>query len=154
MVTLYNVISSDGFIARNDGSEDFIPEDINLWQKFLDLCLEHGTLIIGRKTYDTIQEYNHITIDSLEALPIKKIVISANKNFVPKLGYTRISSPEDAIAQAPNALVSSGPTLNNYLLDHDFVKNIIQYKLPVSISEGIKPFYENNIDIEIRNWEK
>jgi dihydrofolate reductase len=147
MVTLYNVISSDGFIARSDGSEDFIPNDIKLWQKFLGACLEHKTLIIGRRTYETIQEYDHSLIDSLEALPIQKIVVSGNKNFIPKAGYTSVSSPEEAVSLAPNALVSSGPTLNNYLLKHNLVEKIIQYKLSVSIGEGMKAFDENSLKI-------
>ena len=39
MLTLYNVISSDGFIARNDDSEDFILD--NLWKNFdiINTCL-------------------------------------------------------------------------------------------------------------------
>lgn len=72
MVTLYNVISADGFIARKDGSEDFIPD--NLWQNFLSLCKEYGTLIIGRKTYDTIQAYDQELLGPFEALLIRKII--------------------------------------------------------------------------------
>ena len=143
MVILYNVISSDGFIARKDGSEDFIPD--NLWPNFLSLCKEYSVLIMGRKTYDAIQSYDKKLVDSFEALPIRKIVISSNRSFNPKIEYIVAYSPEDAIASASNALVSSGPTLNNYLLKHNLVKKVILYEVAVSIGDGIKPFDNDHV---------
>lgn len=143
MLTLYNVISSDGSIARNDGSEDFIPD--NLWSNFLNLCLGYGTLIMGRKTYDAVQQYGEEFIQPFEELPIRKIVISGNHTFHPKQGYTVVHSPADALALAPDALVSSGPTLNNFLLKHGLVKKIILHEIPISIGEGIKPFDRDGV---------
>ncbi len=143
MVTLYNVTSSDGFIAKKDGNEDFIPD--NLWVNFLNLCKEHGAIIIGRKTYDTIQKYDQDLLAPFEKLPIRKIVVTANRQFRPKQGYVVAHSPEDAVLLAPDALVSSGPTLNDYLLKNGFVKKVIFHEVPIAIGEGIKPFEENVI---------
>ena len=138
MFTLYNVISSDGFIARKDGSEDFIPD--NLWGNFLDLCVKYGTLVMGRKTYNTIQRYEKEPVRLLEELPIKKIVISGDSDFRPKEGYVVVRSPEEAFAIAPDGLVSSGPTLNNFLLKNGLVGKIILHEVPEAIGEGIRPF--------------
>jgi len=145
MLTFYNVISSDGFIARKDGSEDFIPD--NLWPNFLDICRKYGALILGRKTYDAIQTYDKELLRPFEELPIKKIVISGNRNFHPKKGYMVIHSPKDAFALAPDALVSSGPTLNNFLLKSGVVKKVILHEVPVFIQEGIKPFDTDGISL-------
>jgi len=145
MLTLYNVISSDGFIARNDGSEDFILD--NLWPNFLNLCREYGALIMGRKTYDAIQQYGEEFIQPFEELPIRKIVISGNQSFRPKQGYIVAHSPNDVIAIAPDALVSSGPTLNNFLLKNGLVKKIILHEVPTAIGEGIKPFDRDGISL-------
>jgi len=146
MVTLYNVISDDGFIARKDGSEDFIPD--NLWSNFLSLCKEYGTLIMGRKTYDTIQTYDKELRDSFEALSIHKIVVSSNKKLDLKDGYTVVNTPEDAVALAPDALVSSGPTLNNYLIRNYLVKEIVLHEVSVSIGDGIEPFDRTSLQLE------
>ena len=143
MITLYNVISTDGFIARNDGREDFISD--SLWPNFLNLCNEYGSIIMGRKTYETIQKYDKKLLESFEKLPIKKIVISKNLSFHPKKEYILVDSPEKSIALAPNGLVSSGPTLNNFLLENHLVKKVIFHKVPVSIGDGIKPFDEKMI---------
>ena len=143
MATLYNVISADGFIARKDGSEDFIPD--NLWPNFLNLCKEYGTLIMGRKTYNTIQKYDEELLQPFEELSIRKIVITRNRVFKPKYEYIVVHSPEDAIALAPNALVSSGPTLNNYLIKNHLVKEIIFHEVPISIGDGIRPFNKHSL---------
>jgi len=145
MVTLFNVISADGFITRKDGREDFIPSD--LWQNFLDVCREHGTLIMGRKTYDAIQGYDKALLVPFEKSPIKKVVITKNREFHPKVGYIVAHSPRDAVKVAPNVLVSSGPTINNLLLREGLVDKIILHELPESIGDGIKPFDRDGVTL-------
>ena len=51
MVTIYNVISKDGFIARSDGGEDFIPEEI--WEYDMQFFRQFDTWVMGRKTYES-----------------------------------------------------------------------------------------------------
>lgn len=138
MFTLYNLVSADGFIARPDGREDFIPDSV--WQKFLDLCQAYGTLVMGRKTYDAIQSYDQKLIDEFESLAVTKIVISHNKEFKAKTDYHIVSTPEAAATIVPDALVCSGPTLNNYVLRKHLVKEILLYQLLTPIGEGIEPF--------------
>ena len=143
MFTLFNVVSSDGFIARIDGSEDFIPDDV--WPIFLELCTAYGTIIMGRKTYEAIQSYGKELRQPFDNLPVTKIVISNNRNLPLKKGYTLALSPQEAFAQAPNSLVSSGPGLNNQLLEDKLVEKIIIYQVPVSIKEGLAPFAKDMI---------
>lgn len=141
MVTLYNVISADGFIAHSDGSEDFIPDE--LWSKTLGLFRKYDSLIMGRKTYDSMQKYDKKLLEQFENLKIKKIVVSKNSNFIPKQGYETFQSPEEAIKDGSNILVSSGPELNTYLLRKGLVKEIIFWKLlNVEIGTGVQPFFD------------
>lgn len=137
MVTLYNVISSDGFIARKDGSEDFIPDD--LWQEFLTLCGQYDVLVLGKGAYDAIQKYDAESIEAFEALPIKKIVVSRSSESI-KSGYVLVHSPQEAFADGGNLLVCSGPTLNTSILEQNLADKIILRKLDVAIGEGIEPF--------------
>ena len=62
MITSYNVISKDGYIATKDGKEDFIPS--YLWDTFLDICSQNDVVVMGRKTYEAIQTYSseHINL--------------------------------------------------------------------------------------------
>lgn len=141
MVTTYNVISADGFIARPDGSEDFIPDE--LWPKTLGFFRKYDSLIMGRKTYDAIQKYDQELLERFENLKIRKIVISRDPNFIPKRGYETFQVPEEIIKAGSNVLVSSGPELNTYLLKRGLIKEIVFWKLPnINIGTGISPFYD------------
>jgi dihydrofolate reductase len=138
MITLYNVVSADGYIARKDGSEDFIPD--SYWQHTLDVISKYDLVIIGRKTYETIQNYDEELLRSFDALPIRKVVVTKNKFFSVKNGYEIADSPEKVLEPNLNILVTSGPTLNQYFLDNNLVDKIIYHEVPEYIGEGIKPY--------------
>lgn len=138
MVTLYSVISEDGYIAAKDGSEHFIPDA--LWPTTLKLIGRYDVLVMGRKTYEAIQQYPPELLEPFEKLPIKKVVVTTHKDFHPRLRYTVAHSPEDALALGKNVLVSSGLTFNNVLLKNNLVNKIIFHKIPVKIGEGMRPF--------------
>jgi dihydrofolate reductase len=87
MLTLYNVVSKDGFIATKDGSEDFIPDDS--WQDTLETFKKYDVLILGRKSYEAIQKYDPEQVNALSELAIKKYVVTHNVSFTPK---TRLRS--------------------------------------------------------------
>lgn len=145
MFTLFNVISADGFIARTDGSEDFIPDD--LWINFLNLCEKYGVFVMGRKTYESIQTYTDNLLVPFEKAAFKKIVLTQNANFKTKEGYEVFCDLHQAVSLYPDALVASGPTLNNFLLANHLVKKIILHKVPESIGDGIKPFDEKLVTL-------
>jgi dihydrofolate reductase len=138
MFTLYNVISLDGYMADNNGSEDFIPNE--MWVGFINLCKKYGSFITGRKTYEAIQKYDDELLRTLEELSIKKIVVSNDKEFKPRKGYIVAHSLQEAFSLAPNGLVSSGPTLNNSILKAGLADKIILRKLPVRVGRGIPAF--------------
>ena len=138
MVTLYNVVSSDGYIARKDGSEEFIPDE--LWPSTLEFFKHYDVLVMGRKTYDVMQQYEKEPLKLFEELNIKKVIVTNDKDFQPKLGYTVSHSPEDVLHMGVNILVSSGPTLNNYLFKKKLIDKVVLCQIPVSIGEGIRPF--------------
>ena len=138
MVTLYNVISFDGYIARKDDSEDFIPDE--LWSTTLNIFKKSDVLVMGRKTYCAVQNYDEKLLNPFERLDIKKVIVTRNKNLIHKPGYVIINTPEDAIHMGENVLILSGPNLNNYFLERKLVDRIIFHQLPTSIGDGIQPF--------------
>lgn len=133
MLTMYNVVSADGYIAQINGKD--LRQD--LWDNFLKLCKEHGTLVMGRKTYDSIQKYDHRLVSDLEALPIKRIVISRDENFVPKNEYTVFHTIKDAQGYFEGAMLSSGPTLNSALLKEGLISRVILDKMTKSMCENL-----------------
>lgn len=138
MITSFNVISADGYIAREDGDEDFIPD--GLWPTTLTMFGNYDALVMGGRTYKAIQEYPRELLEPLESLPIKKVVVTTDTSFEPKAGYECIHSLDAISVQGSNVLVSSGPTLNTALLQAGLLDQVIHHRLSVEIGAGIRPF--------------
>lgn len=136
MIALYNVISEDEFIARKDGQEDFIPDE--LWPTTLAILNSYDFLLMGSKTYETIQDYERESLRLFEELEVEKIVIS--KDFFVKSGYKVIRSLQEI--PEGKTIVSSGPTLNNSLFQEKLIEKVILHIVPVEIGNGISLFSE------------
>lgn len=147
MLTLYNVQSQDGFIACRDGDEDFIPD--SFWPKTLRALAQYDLILLGRKSYETIQAYEDDAVASFDALPGKKIVVTRNNDFKPKKGYGVMHSAEEILDSNLYIVVTSGPALNNYLLSNKLVDRITYHEVPVALGEGIKPYRAPSATIEI-----
>lgn len=152
MVTLYNVVSKDWFIADKNGSEDFIPNE--LWPTTLEIFQRFDSLVMGRKTYETLQSYGKELLKPFEKLAIKKVVISRNENLDLTSGYAVADTAENALTSGRNVLVSSGPTLNNYLLEKKLVDRVLLHQVPATLGEGIpvfEPRYRNLLILESKS---
>lgn len=141
MITLYNVTSADGFIADKNGNEDFIPD--SLWNDFLDLCSKSDVVVMGHNTYKAIQNYPKELVDSFEELPIERLVISTNHSFTPKNSYKKFISLEEAFKNKQNILVSSGPKLNDSILEKGLANRYILTILPQILGVGIKAYNQD-----------
>ena len=143
MITLYNVVSIDRYIADKDGSEDFIPD--NIWNDFLELCNKYEVVVFGKITYNTIQNFDKRLVSSFENLPIKKVIITRDINFKPRDGYITLTSPEKVIEKFSNILLTSGPNLNTVFLKKKLIDMIILNKIPITLGSGIPQFEKDTI---------
>jgi dihydrofolate reductase len=138
MITLYNAVSEDGFIARENGDEDFIPNEV--WNEYVDLCKKFDAVVNSRKAYEAIQNYPEKAVKEYDYLNVKKFVITKNKDYVTKSQYKVIHSIKEIVAFGKNILISSGPEFNDVLLKEKIIDKIILNIIPVKIGKGIKAF--------------
>ncbi len=138
MVTSYNAVSADGFIARMDGSEDFIPDDA--WDDFLNLLSSYDAVVMGRKTYETVQMYASAMVDAFEAIPMKRIVVSRDEDFVPKISYSMITSLFEIPTIGKDILLTSGPGLNTAVLEAGIIDRVKLMVISEKIGEGMAVF--------------
>src|SRR6185503_16371911 len=131
MITLYNAISSDGFIARIDGNEDFIPDEV--WNDFLEICNAYDVIVMGSRSYTAMQKYELEEIRTFEQLHIKKVVISRDTNFKVKEGYVLLHSTDEVKNFGKNILLCSGPALNTVFLNEKRIDKIIHNKVFIEI---------------------
>ncbi|MFA5651938.1 MAG: hypothetical protein WC933_01065 [Candidatus Paceibacterota bacterium] len=138
MITLYNSISQDGFIAREDGSEDFIPDEV--WSEYLNLCKKYDVVVNSRKAYEAIQNYPTEAVKEYDNLKVKKLVITKNKDYIVKPPYNVIHSIKKIVTFGKNILISSGSEFNDVILREKIVNKVILNIIPVKIGSGIKAF--------------
>src|SRR5690606_33489233 len=94
-VQLDFVISANGMIARENGDEDWLPEDG--WSEFLEQVHSHGNVIIGRETYEQVKEkYEQDNFDEIH--DVLKIIVTRNQDYAPPSAeYIVVNSPEEAV---------------------------------------------------------
>lgn len=90
------VISLNGMLARDDGEEDWLPEDG--WEEFLTQIDKFQNVIIGRDTYELVKaKYEHENFDAINSK--LKIILSTQSAYkAPTKDYLVAHSPEEAIA--------------------------------------------------------
>ena len=137
-VTLYNVISEDGFIASKDRKEDFIPDQ--LWSSFINICNEYDVLIWGKNTYIAFKAYDESLIEQLISLPIKKVILTRDTDFVPESPFKVIHTIDEIPQFGNDILISGSAVLNDLFVEQNMVNNVVVNVVPVSLGEGIPQF--------------
>src|SRR5579872_5967252 len=71
--TLYMVISANGYIAKEDGSEDWISEDN--WKESAQIMHKFANVIFGRRAWDNLKTWDKQYLDDIE--DVQKIIVSS-----------------------------------------------------------------------------
>lgn len=151
-ISLFIAMSLNGMISRKNGEEDFLA-DIN-WQSFKQVAKDHGCFVIGRKTYETVKDWNEPDY-SFEGIDARlKLVVSKNTDLKLEAPFMQADSPRDAIAKAEeqgfgSLLVVGGSTLNGAFLKENLVDEMILNIEPVIISQGIPLITADSLDVRL-----
>lgn len=144
--TLFMAMSLNGFIARSDGDEDFIS-NAN-WADYVRFCHEYGNVIIGRKTYEAIKNWNEeIGFDDITG--VTKIILSNDVNMEVGPEFVVLPSPHEAmhfLAESgfDHAFVCGGSQVNTAFLREHLINEIILNIEPVLVGEGKRVFAEDD----------
>lgn len=154
IVSVFIGTSVDGFIARRNGSYDFLPEGGGEPHGYSEFMASVDTLVIGRKTFEAVL--------ALPAWPYggKNVVVLSSKpvDFSAVRGNTvqqMEGSPATIVATlaakgAQHVYVDGGITIQRFLRD-GFVRRLIITRVPVLIGEGIPLFGSLSRDIQLRH---
>ncbi|TSC88012.1 MAG: dihydrofolate reductase-like protein [Microgenomates group bacterium Gr01-1014_7] len=146
-VVLSVATSLNGIIATEDGSEDFLSHEN--WLAFVKLAQKIGNNIWGRKTYQTVKNWPKEYFNSLNS--VVKVIISTDESLELLPGFTRVSSPQEAIGYLSSqgfkeALVTGGSTIYSSFLRENLVDEIIVDVNPTILGKGIAAFdFEGSI---------
>lgn len=149
-VTLYMAISANGFIARENGDEDFLSHEN--WNKFCGLANTYKNFIVGRKTYEAVKNWKDGY--GFDDLNVEKVVISQDASYVLDASYTLATSPQDALAKLKEkgfqeTLLTGGSALNTAFAKAGLIDEIILNIEPVIVGKGIPLFSPDEFELPI-----
>lgn len=134
----YNVaMSLDGFIARADGSYDWIPEDPGV--DFVALFAQFESFVMGRKTWELVQSLG-------EKNPVKGRRVFVISTTLPGPGIPGVEVVRNAIPEKIRALKAGaekdiwlfgGASLFRFLLDEGLVDRVEVSVIPILLGGGI-----------------
>ena len=154
IVSVFIGTSVDGFIARRNGSYDFLPEGGGEPHGYSEFMASVDALVIGRKTFEAVL--------ALPAWPYggKNVVVLSSKtvDFSGVRGNTiqqMAGSPAAIVATlaakgAQHVYVDGGITIQRFLRD-GLVQRLIITRVPVLVGEGIPLFGSLPQDVQLRH---
>lgn len=153
-VSVFVGVSLDGFLARKNGSYDFLPQeggDDNGYDEFIATVDAH---VIGRKTFDVVRGFDEWPYGET---PV--IVLSRNPGRVkvPKGVHCEVmgASPKRVVARlarrgAKHIYVDGGRTIQGFL-NAGVVHRVIINRYPVLVGSGIPLFGPLRSDIRLEH---
>ena len=157
-VIVYIAASLDGYIARSDGSIDWLdiagPEEAERsMSDFLELLNSVDCLVMGRKTFDTVKQFRPWPYG---ALPV--VVLSSTLSEAPQIEGASIrirsAQPADLLRDLENEglsriYVDGGATIHGFLRE-GLVDRITVATVPVVLGSGRPLFPESGRELKLK----
>ena len=152
-VTVYIASSLDGYIAREDGGVDWLPE--NTESGYSDFYNSIDTVIIGKTTYDQILTFGEYPYKD------KKSFVFTGTNQIKDVNVEFLPNVEKFIEDdypgaGENIWLVGGSQIISSFLKNQAVDEIIISFIPVVLGKGIPLFknIENEIKLELIKTKK
>lgn len=146
--------SLDGFIARLNGSFDFLPADGGEPHGYDEFIAGIDALVIGRNTFDIVLAFPTWPYGDKRVIVLssRKLDLAAVRGGVVE---QMDGSPADIVAKlaatgAHNLYIDGGITIQQFLRA-GLIQRLIITRVPVLIGEGIPLFGKLSGDIKLRH---
>jgi dihydrofolate reductase len=149
-VVCWNIITPNGYIARRDGQEDFLP-DVG-WSEFLAETHKYNNFIVGRETYELITKlYKGMSFDDSKAA--HKLLVTSRRDFSAP-GFEIVHSPEEALEYLSQrgvvtAFLAGGGRLNAAFAEHGLITELVLTITPYLIGSGRPQLYPGNYEAKL-----
>ena len=151
---IYIATSLDGFIARSDGSLDWLEElnDQNDDYGFQDFMDKIDALIMGRKTFDTVKNFQNWPYNK-PVFVLSNTMDELAEKIRDKVEILR-GDPRDIVVQLnqrglENFYIDGGQTIQRFLKE-DLIDEMIITTASVILGKGIPLFHGLSRDIKFK----
>jgi dihydrofolate reductase len=145
--------SLDGFIARHNGTYDFLPVDGGEPHGYDEFIASVDCLIIGRKTFETVLAFPEWPYGDrlVVVLSSRKLDLSVVRGRVEQMsGSPAEISSQLAARGCKHVYVDGGITVQGFLRA-GLIQRITITRVPVLIGEGIPLFGSLPHDVQLRH---
>lgn len=156
--SVFIATSLDGFIARKDGSIDWLPtgeesdpdEDYG-YQEFIQTI---DAMVMGRNSYEVVRSFD---LWPYGDMPV--VVLSSREIEIPEAIHSTVSSisaPSTEVVQRldeqgfSHLYIDGGKTIQGFLRE-GLIDQLIITRIPILIGEGIPLFGPLNRDIKLKH---
>lgn len=148
--TMFMAISANGYVARRNWDEDFLPYE--WWLHMLDKIKIYGHLIWWNSTYKAVKQRWDKYLDDLKDIPV--IIVSKDKTLSYFGNVTVCHSPSEALEMVwkmgfEKWFLSWWPTLNSAFAKKWLIDEIILNYNSTILSGWIHLFAENNFELQL-----
>jgi dihydrofolate reductase len=154
MVSVFVGTSVDGFIARRNGSFDFLPADGGEPHGYEEFMASVDALVIGRNTFEVVAAFPEWPYGD------KRVVVLSSKtlNFFSSRGGVveqMAGDPAEIVSKLTasgvrHIYVDGGITIQSFLRS-GLVQRLIITRIPVLIGEGIPLFGILGRDVQLKH---
>jgi len=154
MLSVFVGTSLDGFIARLDGTFDFLPPDGGEPHGYDEFIASVDAIVMGRKTFETVLTlgswpYGNKRVVVLSSRPVYLSAVSGG--VVEQMSGTPAEIVSKLAASgAHNLYIDGGITIQEFLRA-GLIQRIVITRVPVLIGEGIPLFGSLPDDIRLRH---
>jgi len=159
MATVYIATSVDGFIARENGSVDWLNSVENAsdedygYQDFMDSV---NALVMGRNSYEMILSFGSWPYGDKPVVVLSSEGVEIPKNLS-KTVTTMSASPSEVVRRLSergykHLYIDGGSTIQNFIRD-GLIRQLIITRVPILIGNGISLFGTIPHDIRLRHLE-
>lgn len=152
-IILYSALSLDGFIARKDGTYDWLHDDDYAEGKEdygYDEFLEHiDTILMGFNTYEDITKHADVFPYEQPA----NYVFTRKKNLPDDPNVTFVTSEIVSFVRdlknkqiGKDIWLVGGGQINSILSEHDLIDELILTYIPITLGDGIRILHGNEFD--------
>ncbi len=154
MISVFVGTSLDGFIARLDGTFDFLPPDGGEPHGYDEFIASIDAIVIGRKTFETVLTlgpwpYGEKRVVVLSSRPVDLSAVSGG--VVEQMA----GPPAQIVARlaatgARSLYIDGGITIQEFLRA-GLIQRLVITRVPVLIGQGIPLFGSVTCDIRLRH---
>jgi dihydrofolate reductase len=144
-IILFIASSIDGYIARENGDIDWLPE--NATSGYGEFIKSVDTVIMGKKTYDQVLSFGDYPYKD------KKSFVFSRNNYSKDENIEFVSDADKLVKQilsnsGTNVWLIGGAEIISIFLNLGFIDEIILSVIPVVLGKGIQLF--QNVEKEVK----